>query len=161
MGFSKGLFKDYKRIIKDYRVRKLIKKTGKLVDQKKYLEALKIYEKAIKIDPNNVNAWICKGTVLDILTKYQEALEVYEKAVVGPYICIEWRRRALRKLGKLDEALKFHKKALKLDSMYPMAWFDKCKTLYGLSEFDEALELDSGFEDALKVREDVLDRMNG
>ena len=43
----------------------------------KYEEAIEWYDKALKIDPNDVNALNNKGKALYNLGKYQEAIEWY------------------------------------------------------------------------------------
>ena len=45
----------------------------------KYQEAIEWYDKALKIDPNYVDALNNKGIALNNLGKYQEAIEWYDK----------------------------------------------------------------------------------
>jgi len=44
-------------------------------------EAIKAYEKAIEINPNDSDAWYNKGVALDNLNKSDEAIKAYEKAI--------------------------------------------------------------------------------
>jgi tetratricopeptide (TPR) repeat protein len=46
-----------------------------------YEEAIKCYDKAIEIEPNNAEAWNNKGIVLGRLSKYEEAIACYDKAI--------------------------------------------------------------------------------
>jgi tetratricopeptide (TPR) repeat protein len=46
-----------------------------------YEEALKSYEQAIKLDPNNYAAYNNKGTALNDLGRYDEALKVFDQAL--------------------------------------------------------------------------------
>ena len=47
----------------------------------KYQEAIEWYDKALKIDPNNVFALNNKGLALSNLGKYEEAIEWFDKAL--------------------------------------------------------------------------------
>jgi hypothetical protein len=39
----------------------------------------KCYDEALRLEPNNVDAWIGKGVYLGILKRYREAKECYDK----------------------------------------------------------------------------------
>ena len=61
----------------------------------KYQEAIEWYDKALKIDPNNILALNNKGLALSNLGKYQEAIEWYDKALkIDPnnILCFEQQR---------------------------------------------------------------------
>ena len=91
------------------------------------------YDKALKIDPNDVATWYNKGNVLLELGKYHEALESFDKALeIDPNDLETWSDRgmAFTKLGNYQEALK---------------------------SFDKALELDPDFEPALKAKKEILE----
>ncbi|MHB8280911.1 MAG: tetratricopeptide repeat protein, partial [Candidatus Humimicrobiaceae bacterium] len=47
----------------------------------KYDEAIKSFNKAIRINPENGRAWISKGGVLDNLGKYDEAIKCCDEAI--------------------------------------------------------------------------------
>ena len=47
----------------------------------KYQEAIECYDKALKIDPNHVNALNNKGYLLYNQGKYEEAIESFDKAL--------------------------------------------------------------------------------
>ena len=59
----------------------LIDKGIDLRVQGKYQEANRLYDKILRIDPNNVKALIGKGDILDSENKDQEAIEYYDKAL--------------------------------------------------------------------------------
>ena len=52
-----------------------------LGDLGKHDEALKSYERAIEINPNDAEAWYNKGAVLGNLGKHDEALKCFDKAI--------------------------------------------------------------------------------
>ncbi|HIQ32780.1 MAG TPA: tetratricopeptide repeat protein, partial [Methanothermococcus okinawensis] len=43
-------------------------------DQGRYGNAIKCYNKALELDPENVDAWVGKGYALNMLGRYLEAL---------------------------------------------------------------------------------------
>ncbi len=49
-----------------------------LYQEKRYAEALSVYEQAIQLDPNYITAYIGKGNAFSALKRYAEALSVYE-----------------------------------------------------------------------------------
>ena len=60
----------------------------------KYNEAIVCYDKVVKIDPNNANAWGNKGVALDKLGKYEEAVECYDKALeIDPKYVDAWNNK--------------------------------------------------------------------
>jgi len=80
----------------------------------RYGEALKCYDKAIEINPNNTTAWNNKGFVLDELVRYEEALKCYDKAIeINPNNTAAWTNKgaALYKLGRKSEAQRCYDKA--------------------------------------------------
>jgi eukaryotic-like serine/threonine-protein kinase len=48
---------------------------------KRYQEALDAYAQAIRLDPNNPEAYFNIGRLLSVLERYQEALDAYEQAI--------------------------------------------------------------------------------
>ncbi|MCJ2562583.1 MAG: tetratricopeptide repeat protein, partial [Candidatus Thermoplasmatota archaeon] len=44
-------------------------------------EALRLYDKAIEVDPNLLDAWYSKGTLLYVMDRYEEALGCFEGAL--------------------------------------------------------------------------------
>jgi tetratricopeptide (TPR) repeat protein len=74
-------------------------------NHKQYQEAIKAYEEAIRLDPNNAMAYINKGNALSNLRRYEEAIKTYEGAIrLDPHSA--WARN-----GKKDAAFKKLKEA--------------------------------------------------
>jgi tetratricopeptide (TPR) repeat protein len=83
----------------------------------KYDEAIKAYDKAIDINPQNSTAWESKGLALDDLNKHEEAIRAFDKAIeINPQNSLPWDGKgdAFIKLGKSDEAMKAYNKALEI-----------------------------------------------
>jgi len=81
-------------------------------------DALKAFDKAIELNPQNSTTWKDKGVALSILKKYDEAIKALDKAIeINPHDLYAWGNKwlALGQLGKSDEAMKAYDKALEID----------------------------------------------
>ena len=103
-------------------------------------EAIINYDKAIQINPNDVQAWTYKGACL-----------LYSNASNS---------------GRYDEALKCYNKALEIDPKYTDAWNGKGNALYVLKNYDEAikcydraLDINPNSTDALNVKGAILNNL--
>jgi len=118
----------------------------------RYEEAIHCCEKALALDPRNVNAWTNKGVSLNSLGRYDEALHCSDKALeIDPRNVNAWNNKgvSLNSLGRYDEAIRCCDKALELDPRYASAWTNKGNSLHFLGHdedaihcYDKALELD-------------------
>ncbi len=81
-----------------------------LYNQGKYAEATAAYDEAIKLVPNNFQAWQAwngKGNSLCKQGKYEEAIQAYDQAIqLVPDISLVWASKgdALKALGRTEEA---------------------------------------------------------
>ena len=94
---------------KSKKVQELINKGTTLGKLGKHDEAIKCFDKAIKLNPNYEKAWNNKGVALDNLGKHDEAIKCYDKAIkLNPNDEDAWYNKglALDKLGKDKEAIK-------------------------------------------------------
>jgi tetratricopeptide (TPR) repeat protein len=60
---------------------RLVLKGDTLYSQRKYDEALKAFNEAIRLDPNYVRAWSLKGVTLYNQKKYDEAIKAFNEAI--------------------------------------------------------------------------------
>jgi tetratricopeptide (TPR) repeat protein len=73
----------------------------------RYEEAVKCYDCALELDPDNPMVWSVRGRALSAVARNQEALACYEKALaIDPGYLLAWagKARELRGLGKKEEA---------------------------------------------------------
>jgi tetratricopeptide (TPR) repeat protein/streptogramin lyase len=121
----------------------LIGKGVALDNQGKYQEAIEWYDKALRIDPNNVSALYGKGLALYNLGKSQEALEWYDKALrIDPNYLYALNNKGLilNSLHKSQEAIEYLDKALRLHPNDVDALNNKGVSHHNLGRYQEAIE---------------------
>ncbi|MCJ7444174.1 MAG: tetratricopeptide repeat protein [Methanotrichaceae archaeon] len=107
-------------------------KAHALYDQGKYDEAIRAYDKAIKLDPNHADAWNNKGNAFFNLNKYDKAISAYDKAIgLDPVKARSWfnKGNALKIIGKYNHAIEAYDKALQLDPKLAEALHNRDETL--------------------------------
>ena len=122
-----------------------------LINLNRFDEAIECYDKALKINPNNVKAWNNKAFALHNLNRLDEAIECYNKSLeIDPNFISSLRNKAfaLRTLNRLDEAIECYDKVLKIDPNDFGVWNNKAFSLHELNRSDEAIEC---YDEALKI----------
>ncbi|GAB4426184.1 MAG: hypothetical protein OHK0039_44110 [Bacteroidia bacterium] len=65
-------------------------------NQRKYQEALKAFDQAIALDPQDANPWNGKGIVLNTLGQHPEALTAFDQAIaLDPQFSYPWPGKGL------------------------------------------------------------------
>lgn len=115
-----------------------------LINLNRFNEAIECYDKALKINPNNVKAWNNKAFALHNLNRLDEAIECYDKSLeIDPNFISSLRNKAfaLRTLNRLDEAIECYDKVLKIDPNDFDVWNNKAFSLHELNRSDELLNV--------------------
>jgi len=101
-------------------------------------EALKAYDRAIEIDPDNFDAYFYKAGTLKKIGEAGEAESLYDQAVslLPPYGIGSVNR--YREIYK--EALKVYDKIINIDSIHVHPYLKKIELLIKLGRFKEAVE---------------------
>ncbi len=119
-------------------------------------EAISCYDKALEIDPQDVNTWSNKGTALGALGNYEEAIACFDKALeIAPDSSVAWvnKGQVLKMLSRyesatvcFDKALRCYEtliaplhEALGVNPESALAWANKGEALDALNRYDEAL----------------------
>lgn len=97
------------------------------VEQGNVIEALRFFERAIRLDDSLYEAHMNFGQITISFRGYEDAKTSFEKATQlkpGSYEAHIGLGAALRGLGKVDEAEAQYKKAIELDGNKPQAYFN-------------------------------------
>ena len=123
-------------------------------------EALKAYQKAIELKPDDDVTWFNKGNVLYDLDRKEEALKAYQKAIeLKPNNQMAWnayekaiefkpddyeswlkKGNFLDELGRKEEALKAYQKAIELKPNDQRAWFNTGNVFDDLGKYEDAIK---------------------
>jgi tetratricopeptide (TPR) repeat protein len=122
------------------------------------MKALDLYDKALKLDPNNVDAWNNKGYLLTNLGKPEDGLQCCEKATeLDGTRGMAWNNKgfAQYRLGRIPDARRSFEKAIEVDKGLALSWYNLgilVGNQGGIDEaihyFDKALEIDPNFDAA-------------
>ena len=125
----------------------------------RYDDAIKYYERAIQIDPDNKLAWINKANALVRLNRtdeatgaYQEALNITNKILVDdPENPSLWAEKGLllHNVGNSEEAVKAFANATRIDPRDEISW--KMMGVLLASELHRYDEAAQAFDEALKA----------
>jgi tetratricopeptide (TPR) repeat protein len=130
-----------------------------LKKQGRYTEAIEQYKKAIKINPENKNAYNNLGGIFSYyLEKYKEAIKQYEIAInIDPEYKDAYYNLgvAFANLGKYTEAIEQYKKVINIDPGFKAAYYNLGIIFAKLKKYDEAIKqykkvinIDPGFKAA-------------
>jgi tetratricopeptide (TPR) repeat protein len=78
--------------------------------------AAECFEQALRIDPNNAEAWVRKGTALERLQQLNEAVECYDRAIASDgSLTIAYLHKGglFNRMERYNEALECYEKALR------------------------------------------------
>ena len=122
-----------------------------LIAQKKYTEALPLFERASQLTPGSFDAWANFGYILSELGLWQESLAACERALaLDANNAPTWsnKGKTLRNLGRSEEALAAYDRALAIDPTLVNAWVCRGTALWWLKRYQDAL---TAFDRALAI----------
>jgi len=150
-----------------------IKKGNDLVESGSFEEALTDYNKAIQIDPENLDAWDRKALIFYVLDQqaYRKVLNLSEMRLAkNPQDAWTWQAHAaaLTSLGRQEEANQSQQKALEIydqeikdNPKNATAWFYKAELTANrteaLSAYEKVIELNGSMKvEALITKGNIL-----
>jgi tetratricopeptide (TPR) repeat protein len=114
-----------------------------LAKQNRYKEAVAAFDRAIRINPENVLPWNLKGNALYTLNRYEEAVAAFDQAIrYDPDHVYAWTRKgdALYDLKRYSDAVAAYDHVLRSDPQNEFAWIMKGMSLADLGRYTEALD---------------------
>ncbi len=121
---------------------------------RRYEEAIKSYDKALKIKQDYHEAWYNRGNVLYSLGRYEQAIASYDKALqYKPDFHEAWdgRGNALDDLGRYEDAIASYDKALQFKPDDHIAWAARGIALDDLGRYEDAI---ASYDKALQFKPD-------
>jgi len=108
-----------------------------------YDEGIAEFNKAITIDPNNVNAYYNRGTVYFNKGNFDQAILDFNKAIeIEPKASNAYLNRSAAYFGKgnYDQAISDDSKVIEIDPEYAEAYISRAVAYYEKKEYDKAWE---------------------
>ena len=122
-----------------------------LYEQGHLEEAIVEYDEAIRLDPQDADAYYNRGLAYGDLFKYQGAIEDYDEAIrLEPrtFIVYYYRGIAYHALGQLERAIQDLNEAIRLDPKYALAYSARGTSYRHLGEYQRAIE---DYDDAIRL----------
>lgn len=119
--------------------------------------AARVYQALLRLQPEHADALHLWGVALDAMGDSQQGIALMDRALVlNPTLApIHLNRaNALKRLGRLDEALQGYAHALRIKHDYPMAHTNRGTVLEALGRFQEAL---AAYDQALALDPNYVD----
>lgn len=120
----------------------------------RYVEAITCYDKALKIQPDDYDAWSLRGYMAANLGRTEEAIAYYDKALsIRPDLHETWHNRGvgLARLGRYEDAIDSYDKALELKADLYYTWNARGIALRNLGRHEEEI---ASYDKAIAIKPD-------
>ena len=127
------------------------------INSKKYKEAIKNYDKAIKINPQFAEAYVNRGLAEAKLGQYKEAIQDYDKAIeINPQFAESYVNRVSvkAKLGQYKEAIKDCDKAIEINPELAEAYVNRGSIKAKLGQYKEAIQ---DYDKAIEINPELAE----
>ena len=121
---------------------RLLSEAIKLHKQKGYVDAQKIYEQVLAINPHNFDALRLLGTIFAQTKQLDKSLVLLERAKeINPHHIglLNNYGNVLKDLKRYEEALLVYKNVINLNPEKPDAWLNQGTALFEIKRYQEAL----------------------
>jgi len=136
----------------------------------KYREAIKAFNRVLKIEPQDIYSLHYIGTALDELGEHEQAIKFYDHVLKIDFKDVDAlhnKGASFANLGKYQEAIKLFDQVLEIDPAHVKALFNKGVTFANLGKYleaiefyDEVLKIDTEYLEALNNKVDILDKIS-
>lgn len=144
-----------------------VNRAQELMGNESYEEALRAYDSAIELDPEDARGWMGRGDTQMRMGDYDESLATYEKALnlinesleANPLDAEGWfvKGELLDRLYRYDEALESYNMSLEIDPTDKEVWFEKGNALFTPTYQMQGLERIRAFEDAIIAYDEAIE----
>jgi tetratricopeptide (TPR) repeat protein len=147
----------------DFQKRDLYNKGVNHMSNEKFLDAIRSFDLALRLDPQYVDAWIKRGYAHFHLGEYTVAIASYDKALeIDVNNAEAWNLKGLAyyKMKNYDKAIECCEKAVDINPNDGMSWYNKACYLTLSGKIDDGLDaLKRSIEiDIQNARKAVRDR---
>jgi tetratricopeptide (TPR) repeat protein len=147
----------------DFQKRDLYNKGVNHMSNEKFLDAIRSFDLALRLDPQYVDAWIKRGYAHFHLDEYTVAIASYDKALeIDVNNAEAWNLKGLAyyKMKNYDKAIECCEKAVDINPNDGMSWYNKACYLTLSGKIDDGLDaLKRSIEiDIQNARKAVRDR---
>src|SRR5574338_306627 len=123
----------------DFQKQDLFNKGRNQMSNEKFLDAIRSFELAIRIDPRFVDAWVEKGYAHFHLGEYSVAISSYDRAIeIDVENAAAWNLKGLAyyKMKNYEKAMQCCEKAIDIDPNDGMSWYNLAcyRTLSGRAD---------------------------
>jgi tetratricopeptide (TPR) repeat protein len=129
-----------------------------LLEAGRFNDSIEAYDRAIQLDPSNIEALNKKAYALDSLGRYESAIQCLNRSLeIDPWNAFALREKgwALNRLGRYYEALECLNMSILADPQNSFGWKEKAWTLNELGLYWDAIQnanmsilIDSKYADA-------------
>jgi tetratricopeptide (TPR) repeat protein len=129
----------------------LVQRGDDLMLQKRYHEALEVYEESIATDPYNSIAWNKLGVAHMKTGRYEDAVLAFKKAVeIDPYYSDAWNHMgdSFETLGRNQEAIEAYDHALAVNANDLYALLHKGMSLQKIGDSPRAMDI---YEEVIRL----------
>ncbi|WP_138500418.1 tetratricopeptide repeat protein [Nostoc sp. PA-18-2419] len=126
-----------------------------LLDNQRYQDAIKAYDKAIAMKAEIVEAWINRGIALTSLHRYKDAVASYDRAIaIKPDKDEAWYNRgiALTSLQRYQDAVASYNQALSIKPNKYEALTNRGIALTKLKRYQDAI---ASYNQAIAIKQDL------
>lgn len=126
-----------------------------------YPGLLELSRKEIKVNPNNVNAWIMLGNAYYVLEQYKQSTSAFREAVsIDSENAYAWMYLglSLKAESQLNAAIKAFQNALRIDPEQAFTWYSLGETQLLAEQYDEA---NKDFKEVLRIDPENFGSWNG